>query len=257
MILQELKDSYRYREVVYNYVYTTLTVKYKRSVIGYFWTILAPLLRYFVMGSVFYYVGRQSNPQFYPHMFTGSVFFGFFQSVFLNGTTVFINNEHYIKKIYIPKLTFVLNLVLYELVNFWLILIGLLFIGLLTGQVELGKNLPWIVIPITLALFFLTGIALLLGIATLYFRDLTQITDVLTQCLFFASPILAFPEQLPQIVIRWNPIFYFLEVFRAPLIYNQAPLASHVMVCAVLSMSVFSAGLFMLRRFSNRIVFKL
>lgn len=257
MILQELKDSYRYREVVYNYVYTTLTSKYKRSLLGYVWTVLAPLLKYFVMGSVFYYIGKQSNPLFYPHMFAGSVFFGFFQAVILNGSTVFINNEHYIKKIYIPKLTFIFNLVFFELVNFGLILMGLAILGIFTGHFVAGSHLPLVIIPILFSIILLTGAALILGIATVYFRDLTQITDILMQCLFFASPVLTFPEQLPQWLVHWNPMFYFLELFRAPLVHNKLPDSTHVLICGVFSLSTFALGLLMLRRFANRIVYKL
>src|SRR5689334_7480719 len=110
----ELTEAWRYRAVVENFTLTALGVRYRRSVLGYFWSVLSPLLKYAIMGLVFEIIGRFNMSNYYGYMFLGSVYFGFFSTVVSEATMAFIRNVHYIKKIYVPKLVFVFNIVIYE-----------------------------------------------------------------------------------------------------------------------------------------------
>jgi len=262
LMLSEIRESWRYRSVAENYVWTSLGVRYRRSVLGYLWTVLSPLAKYAIMGVVFEIIGRFQMTNYYGFFFVGSVFFGYFSTVVVQSTTTFINNEHYIKKIYVPKLIFVLNIVLYETVNFLLVLVGILALLILVGQATFG--VAWIVLPfvVLLTILALVGISCILAVATIYFRDLQHISDILFQILFFATPIFYPVETLSKnpllaAISSANPVFYFLTAFREPIVSNHFPTPQVGFICIISSVAFFFVGLLVLDRYNNRIIFKL
>ena len=198
-MLNELKEAFRYRYVVYYFVYTGLKVRYQRSALGYLWTVLAPMAYYLVLAFVFSQGMRVTMPgqNYFVYMFSGSILFGTMSNIFNQSCTVMIRNENFIRKIYVPKLIFVANQVFYEFVNFFMVLAALLVLGLVTGQVELSLRLFFLIIPVILAAFFSMGIGLILSITTLYFRDLIQIVPVVMNACFFATPIMYYKEAVP------------------------------------------------------------
>lgn len=261
-MVNELKEFWRYRSVVDNFVRTTLAVRYRRSVLGYFWSVLSPLLKYAILGVVFEVIGRFAMPNYYGYMFVGSVFFGFVSAAVQKATTAFILNENYIKKIYVPKLVFVMNYVLLETVNFLLVMASILVLLLVTGQGTMGWT--WLFFPVSLVItmVFLTGLSALLAVATLYFRDLQHLVEILIQALLFGTPIL-YPawvlqkDPLLAQLLVFNPLVYFVDLVREPLVFDRLPSPLTMAVCVGLAVIFFFAGLATLMKFNNRIIFKL
>ena len=112
----------------------TIKVRYRRSIIGYLWTVLAPILQYTVIAIVFKAVGRIDDPDFYAKFFSAIMVFTFFSGAVNEAPTVFIANESYIKKVNAPKSVYLLGSVLYHYLNFLLIfatlyVFGLFFLG--------------------------------------------------------------------------------------------------------------------------------
>lgn len=259
-IKQEFRDIYRYRYVVYSYIQTNLRLRYRRSYLGFIWTVLAPLLNYLVMGVVFSLIMHNRMEGFFPYYFTGAVFFAVIASVINRSPSFLISNEHFIKKIYLPKLTFVLNGTLYEFTNFCLSVLALFVLGAFAGQLHLSIYSALAFIPLLFVLFFLVGIGCIVSVATVYFRDLNHIIPVTIQSLFFVSPILYERSMIPekyQFLVGWNPIYYFLETFRQPLIYGKLPPLNYYVISFSLAAISFLMGIFIIKKFDNRIVFKL
>jgi ABC-type polysaccharide/polyol phosphate export permease len=256
-LLEEFRAALKYREVVYNFIYTTLTVKYKRSFLGYLWTILAPMMRYLVLCLVFYHVGKMTRSDYFVHMFSGSILFTLMTVTFVSGAQVFIVNEHFIKRIYVPKIIYVLNIVGYEFVNFFLLFIALLILGVAFSQVHF--SVAWIFLPVALFIVILANVGLVIigGMITLNFRDFPHIADILLNCLYFLTPILTFPEQLPVQIVRYNPLYYYVELFRRPIARGEFPPWTYVLFCTCCSIAILLLGMYLLKRFANRIVYKL
>lgn len=259
-IKSEIKDIYRYRYVTFSFIQTNLRLRYRRSYLGFIWTVLAPLLNYLVIGLVFSFLMRSQMENFFAYYFSGAVLYAAFASTLNRAPHFLIGNEHFIKKIYLPKLIFVLNGTLYELANFCLSLIALTFLGAIFKQLHLSIYAPLALIPILMLPLFLVGLGSIISVATVYFRDLGHIVPVIIQSLFFATPILyprsMFPPEY-QFLIDLNPIYYFLETFRQPLIDGRIPDLKFYYVCFGLSIMSFAAGIILIKKFDNRIVFKL
>lgn len=258
----ELAESWRYRAVVENYVNTSLGVRYRRSVLGYLWTVLSPVAKFAIMGVVFNLIGRFNMPHYYGFMFIGSIFFGFISTVVGASTRAFIDNEHYIKKIYVPKLVFVLNIVLFELVNFLLVLVAVVALLLCLGEVTVAWT--WLFLPVALAITVvaLVGVATLVAVATIWFRDLQHLVDILFQALFFATPIFyplstIEPHKIFYTLALCNPVLYFVSLFRDPLVNGTLPDVGTLVIAAGLAVTFLGLGLLLLKKFNNRIIFKL
>ena len=259
-ILNELKATFRYRYVVYNYVYYSLKQRYTHSTLGFLWAILLPLLQNLIMGVVFFYLMRIDMPNYLVYLFTGSVIYNIMGNVIIQSPAIMLNNENFIKKIYVPKLVFVLQVVLLEIVNFILTLLSLIILGILFSKLSLSPYYLFLPVPIVLIVLFLVGIAIILSIANIYFRDLSYIVPVVMQAAFFLTPVLYPMSMVPETlrkVIQMNPLYYFVEIFRSTILNNQFPQWNYLLICAAMAFAAFSAGLFLLNKYNNKIVFKL
>jgi len=261
-MLKEIRETFRYRYVVYYFVYTGLKVRYQRSALGYLWTVLAPMAYYLVLAFVFSYGMRVTVPgqNYYVYMFSGSVIFGTMANVINQSCMIMIRNENYIKKIYVPKLVYLINQVCYEFVNLLMIIAALLILGLVSRQINLSLNLFILIIPIILAALFSTGIGLILSVFTLYLRDLNQIIPVLMNTLFFATPIMYYRNNVPPVINtlnEFNPFNYYVDLFRLPFHLNYYNSSNLFLVCTGLSLLSILCGLYILDKFNNRIIFKL
>ena len=259
-IVKEFRDAFRYRYVIFAYVTSNLRLRYRRSSLGFIWSVLVPLMNYIVVGLVFSFASKTQIDNFFAYFFSGSVFFQLFQSVLVKAPYIMIENENYIKKIYVPKVIFVCCTVCLEGVNFLLGLSALLFLGLVTGHADFGP--AWILLPFVIfcALLFLAGISCVLAIGGVFFRDIAHIIPFLMQTAFFVTPILYPVTMIPdrfKIFLTINPLYYFIESFRAPL-FNNIPINwNFLVIIFVLAMISFFFGISMLKRYDNRIVFKL
>ncbi len=259
-LVQELADVWKYRYVVYSFVYTNVKIRYRRSYLGFLWTILAPLLHYAVIGVMMSMLLKNRMENFYAYYFSGAVFFSVINGVVGRAPFVMIQNEHFIKKIYLPKIIFLLNVVCYELTNFVLSSTALIGIGILSGAFHFHLTIPLAFLALVFLALFLLGVSSILSVVAVYFRDFTYITPVLLQAAFFVTPIAFNAEMLPEKarwLIWWNPLYYFLEMFRLPLVYGEVPAAKFYLVAGGLSLSMLMIGLLVLKKFDNRIVFKL
>lgn len=257
---REFMDTYRFRYVIISYVQVNLRVRYRRSVLGFFWSVLAPLLNYLVIGMVFSFITKARGVDFFLYFFSGSVFYNLLSTTVVRGTTAMIDNETYMKKLYLPKLVFILNGVSLELVNFFFGLLALAALG--SATMTLTPDVTWLVVPGVLAmtLLALVGVSCLLSVVSVFFRDLVHVAPVMMQTVFFLTPVVYKPSYLPEQVQKFlvlNPVYHFVECFRMPLTEGRLPDPLHFGVAAGFSVFTFCLGIWVLKRFDNKIVFKL
>lgn len=258
---KEIKEIYRYRYLIYSYTLIKLKQRYRRSVLGYLWTIFTPMINYLIMGTVISFIARGAEIQNYFFYFiSGSVFFNFLSNVISQSFNCLIGNEHFIKKIYIPKSIFFINVIALETINFFLSFSTLYVFSLVLGMTSPNLNIFISLFTIGVAIPFLFGLGIFVGIGAVFFRDLIHIIPAGLQALYFLTPILYKPEMVPE-ELRFsfyiNPFYYFIETFRRPLMnYGPVPL-SYIGICVAFSLSSLAFGLLLLKKMENRIVFKL
>ncbi|MFC1669854.1 ABC transporter permease [Spirochaetota bacterium] len=259
-IIEEIASTYKFRFVVINFVITSLKQRYKKSVLGFAWVILTPMLQYLIIGLVFSYTFKVKIPNYFVYMFSGSVIFNMISGVINNSPEVMFENEHYIKKIYIPKLVYILNIVFREMVNFILGAIALLILAIIFQKITFSVHYFFLFIPVILCIFFLIGVSIILSVTAVYLQDLKEIIPVVMNAAYFMTPILYPLDMLPKIahkLVLLNPFYYFVHMFRTPILKNTLPGYEFILVSIVMSFGFFMLGLLMLKKFDNKIVFKL
>lgn len=252
-------ELYDRRDVLSKLVSQQLILRYRRTALGYLWTLINPLLMMSVMAFVFAALFKQDLKTFTVFLFAGMIPWNFFSSVVTQSGASFITNEGLIKKIYLPKGIFPLSIAFALLIDSMLSFVALFAIILL-----IGGSLSWAVLflPIAFLLLFLfsLGIGLIISVATVFFRDLQYVVSIAIQGLFFLTPVLYQRNALAGKVawlVDLNPVVPFIELFRAPLSQAVFPSASAIVHASLISFLALAIGLLVLFRQEKNIVFRL
>jgi ABC-type polysaccharide/polyol phosphate export permease len=223
--VNNVRDLYRFRHAIANFVVNTLRMRYRRSVLGFAWSLLNPLLVMMVIAVVFATAFHQDIKTFSMYVFSGLVPWNYISASIQSGCLTIVNAEGFLKKVYLPKTLFPVVMVSTETANFLFSIVSLYFLALI-----LGFPVRWsiLLLPLALAITFIfnLGWAFLFGVLTVYFRDLTHIIMVLFQAFFYLVPIVYPLEAIPPHIRPYyflNPFYYFIMLFRK-IIYGEPAL---------------------------------
>lgn len=247
------------RNVLAQLITQQLILRYRRTAMGYLWTLINPLLMMTVMALVFATLFKADMKTFAVFLFTGMIPWNFFNATVTQSSSAFINNEGLIKKIYIPKAIFPLSISCALLIDSMLSFMALFVIILVIGG-SLTWNVLFIPVAYLLLFMFALGIGLVVATVTVFFRDLQHVMLIAMQGLFFLTPVLYKHEALAG-KIGWlvglNPVVPYIELFRAPLYLARMPDTDVIVRAVVYSvLSILIGGAIFLRQ-EKKIVFRL
>lgn len=251
-----LRQSYRYKWLVYELVNRDLKIKYRRSILGYLWSLLNPLMMMMVLTIVFSHFFRFNIPNYPAYLLCGQLIYGFFGEATNAAMHSVINNGGLIKKIYIPKYIFPLAAIASCFVNYLFSLLALILVMIAT-HVEITPTLLLTPLPLLYILGFSLGIGLFLAALSVFFRDITHLYGVALTAWMYLTPIFyplsIVPDFVKQIVYL-NPLYYFIEVFRQIILYGQYPsLAEHLTCLSLASVSII-LGLIFFKKYQDKFI---
>lgn len=201
-----------------------IRVKYKNSLLGFFWSILNPLI--FIL--IFNYIFGHAFPQIknYPlYAVTGIIIWTLFPVATNAIIGSLLENAGILKSIAINPLTFPKASLISSAINFYLLLIPFTAIMLWVGFIPTWTVLPGILI-LHIYLIFILGLGYLLAALNIFYRDIGLMWNTLMPALFYFTPI-AYPVELIPENIRWalqlNPIYYFVDGFRKCIYMGELP----------------------------------
>lgn len=236
-----------------------LILRYRRTMLGYLWTLVNPLLMMSLMAIVFSTLFKAELKTFAIVLFAGMIPWNFFSSVVTQSGSAFINNESLIKKIYIPKIIFPLSIALALLIDSLLSFTALFII-----IVVVGGPISWalIFLPVSFFLIFIFAMScgLIMSVATVFFRDLQYVITVAMQGLFYLTPILYKQDALTgklALLVELNPITPFVAIFRAPLVEGTLPSAYVLFQSVAIVIVTLTISLFVFLNQEKKIVFRL
>ena len=209
----------KYAQLIRLLVNRELTLRYKRSVIGIGWTLLNPMLTSFVLWVVFSFVFASRLPgtqQYAPYLMAGILLNTFFnQGITLSAESI-ANNGPVLTKIYVPPQVFPISTALAGLVNFFIGMIPLSIVCLISGQ-SVAWTMPLVfIVGICLALLT-AGFGLTLSILYIRFDDTRNIVNVLLMILMYFTPVfypISILSEKLQKLVALNPLTSYLDVFR-------------------------------------------
>lgn len=258
-LLRMIAEVRQYRDVLWQLVRQFLTLRYRRTALGYVWTLVNPLMMMSVTAVVFATLFKLDLETYAIFLFAGMVPWNFFSMTVTQSCMSFVHNEGLIKKIYLPKVVFPLALAIGMAVDSFLALLALFLLVMLFGA-PLSTALLFVPVAYVLLFIFTFGAALVTSVATVFFRDLQYVIGVLMQAWFFLTPVMYRHDALTGKVaalVSLNPMSAFIELFRAPLHLGQLPSAHSVGVAAFVAMCSLVLGLVILLKQEKNIVFRL
>lgn len=222
-----LQSFFKYRELLYLLVVRDIKLKYRRSFLGYLWSILNPLFIMLIMTLVFSQLFKFQIPNvsFAAYYLTGQVMFNFMSEATTMAIGSITGNGALIKKTYVPKYIFTFAKVTSSLMNLLFAMVALWFVMIFTGV----KITLWCLFSpvVILELFiFCIGLGMFLAQAAVFFRDIQYIYSVLITAWMYLTPLF-YPisilqnELIRDIVLYWNPMYYYVTQFRDSLLYGK------------------------------------
>lgn len=268
-MLSYVRDLIHTRELLANLVVREIKGQYRRTVLGQLWSLINPIATMVVYSVVFGLIfrarprpGDPSGLDIYPlWLMSGLLAWTFFARVVNSGLGSVVSNASLIKKVYFPRahLPFASTL---SLGFTWCIELGVLIVA-----ITIFGGAPWkfalLLIPFMLMLaMFATGLAMLLAIFNVHFRDTKHIISIVLQMWMYLTPII-YPVSLvldagrkyPIIAVLYglNPMAHFVEVFRNLLYDNRLPAMEHVLWCSGVGLVFFCAGFLVFARSERRL----
>lgn len=207
-----------YRELLVQLIRRELKVKYKESVLGFFWTLARPALQVVVYYLAFQIFLRAAQPWYAIFIYSGLLIWGLFTDIASGCTGSILSNQGLVKKTYFPREIFPLAVTGAAIVNFGfqlLVMVVLIAIAILSGAGFVFTG--WmLLLPLAflVVVVFGTALGLLLAAYNVYFRDLTHLIDVILMAWFWMAPVvysIALPRAALQGSVGWalylaNPI---------------------------------------------------
>jgi ABC-2 type transport system permease protein len=234
-------DLRRFWSLTFTLARTEFKLRFYGSALGYLWTLVRPLLLFGVLWVFFTKVGHVNNGQtpgekFYGAQLLGSiVLFTFFAEATTAAVRSVVDRENLVRKIHFPRLVLPLSVVLLALFNLGLNLIVVMIFALAAG---VRPMLTWLELPLIVGALVVcaTGVAMLLSALFVHFRDIQPIWEVVSQILFYASPVIISIETViarlsrPLLhVYMLNPLAVIFQQFRHAMIINASPSAGQVL----------------------------
>jgi lipopolysaccharide transport system permease protein len=218
-----LGELWRYRDLVMLFVWRDFVAYYKQTILGPLWYLIQPILTTVVFTVIFGNIAQLSTDGLPPFLFylAGNTVWGYFSACLTTTSTTFTSNATMLGKVYFPRLTIPLSVVISNIISFGIrlgVFIGFLIYYLVIG-VELRLN--WWILSLPLLLLIMAGLGLGTGIIisslTTKYRDLQQLIGFGVQLLMYATPVIYPISSLEgnwQWLVIANPMTPVVEVFR-------------------------------------------
>ena len=233
-VIDEIRDLVAHRNLLWNLVRRDLTVRYKRSMIGFFWTMLNPLLLMIILTVVFSTLFRFEGIKNYPTYFLSAyLVFGFFAQTTNQSMASLSWNGALMKRVRVPKSIFAVSTTLSGLVNLCLSYLPLFLIMIVTGA-PICVTVLYLPVAFLLIGLFTLGVSLLLSAVAVYFEDVQHMYSVATVGLMYMTPII-YPIGIVPFkwlwVIRANPLTQLFKLARDP-VYGCTLPGQHVILAS-------------------------
>jgi len=245
----------KYRFLLSQLVKRDIKIKYRRSVLGIFWSFLQPLLMMVVLTIIFSQLFA-SNIENYPvYLLTGKLIFDFYAQG-SKGAMTSIRGAQILKKVYIPKYMYTLSTVLSNFVTFLLSLI-VLFMVMLVTHVDFTIYILFTSLPILALLFFTIGAGLILATATVFFRDIEHLYGVFVTMLMYATPIFYPPEIIPEsfrFLLTINPLYAIISCCRTVFMEGTLYDPSQLLFATASAVVVMVLGIAMFYKYQDKFI---
>lgn len=253
---QHFEKFFKYRYLLFDLVKKDLKVKYRRSVLGFGWSILNPLLMMMVITAVFQNLFRSNIENFPIYYLTGYLFFSFLTEATNMSMNSITGSAALIKKVYVPKYIFPLEKCIFSFINMLLSFVATIIVMLILRVPIIGTFFMFL-IPMLYIFVFTVGLSLFLAAATVFFRDIEHLYGVFTTAWMYLTPIFYPMDMLPDFMVKvmsFNPLYHYILYFRALVLGNHIPDLRSNLVCIGFSVLMLIIGAVFFKKSQDKFI---
>ena len=241
----------RYRHSLWLLTTRDLKVRYSTSALGYFWSILDPL----VMAGIYWFVFTQvfhrpvGTEPYIVFLLAALLPWMWFNGAISDSTRAFLKDAKLVRSTMIPRTIWVNRIVLSKGIEFLLSLPVLALFVIFSPGAKVGWELVFFPLAILLQAILTCGVALIVAPLVVFFRDLERAVKLVLRFLFYASPIIYGVENLPEQLHVWaafNPLSGIFGLYRAGF-FPQELDWFNVVISALMSLALLGVGLLVFR----------
>ena len=251
------KEFWQYKDLLKLLVSRNLKLKYRRSVLGYVWSVLNPLLTMTVMAIVFSTMFSRNIENFPVYLFCGQLLFNFMNNSTHQAISSITGNASLLKKTYVPKYIFTVAKITSGMVDLVFSMGALLIVMLATGA-----RFTWYFLLFPLVILqlyiFCVGLGLFLAQANVFFRDIQYIYNAVTTAWLYLTPIFypleALSEELIWVVKHCNPMYFYIGQFRDLVYIGTMPGPVIILSGCVAALAMLGIGIWSFARSEDRFI---
>lgn len=248
---------HKYSFLIRQLVQRDFKVRYKRSVLGVFWSFLNPLLMMAVQYVVFSQLFQSDIDNYPVYLLSGLVVFNFFNEGVGQALGSIVGNAPLITKVYIPKYIYPATRVLSSGINLAMSLIPLVIAALVTGEQVTRAYLmmPYILLCV---MVFTAGLGMILAAAMAFFRDVQFLWGIASMIWMYLTPLFypvsIVPEEF-RLAVMNNPMYLFVSAVRVIVMEGTAPRPGAFCQCTLMALAMLGAGCLVFKKTQDQFVF--
>ena len=257
--MNALGEFQKNKSLIWTLAVTDLKLRYRNSVLGFFWTVLEPLLMLSVFYLVFSYLLKTDIENYPLFLLLGIILWNSFSRGTTMSSNCILSRGNIVLSVNFSKIVLPISssitsflMLSFEFLIFAVFLLVFQFVPSLTTML-----LPIVIIP----LFLITvGIGMILSVLNVMYRDVGYIWTVILQAGFFLTPVIYMLDILPQelqMVLFFNPLSHILTWARDFVLYGNIPQGESVAYTYIISVIILIIGIFAFRKFQYQMVDKL
>jgi len=258
-----LRTAVAHRNLLYLLALKELRTRYRKSLLGWAWTLLNPISQVIIFSFVFLVAFRQPPPigkpsgleSFPLYFLAGLLPFSYFSISVTTGIGSIAGNASLISKVSFPHEHLSLSVIAAQLATFLIELSVLSVALLIAGQMVLPWLVPYMAL-VALLTVFTTGVSLALSAANVFFRDVNYLWSIVAQLLFYVTPIIWVPETIGNDLLdtfsNWQPMGSFIRASQQMLYGGYMPSLARWAHLTVVSFVALAIGSWIFNRLSPR-----
>jgi ABC-type polysaccharide/polyol phosphate export permease len=244
-------EQVHYRELLYQMTRRDLLLRYKQTVMGFGWAVFMPLVNTAVFSVIFTRVAPIETPVPYPlFAFCGLLVWNFFASSLKFSVNSLTSNPNLVTKVYFPREIFPFSAVIVSLVDFAVASLVLVALMIYYG---IGPSFALLFLPIVLVVHvaFTCGVALLLAMGNLFYRDVKYLFEIVVTVWMFLSSVV-YPVELIGgrigTLMQLNPMTPIIDAYRQAVLLGQSPFTPAFAGAALVSLVTLAGAWLMFHR---------
>jgi len=252
-----LYELWRYRDLIWLLVWRDFVAYYKQTILGPLWYLIQPLLTTVVFTVIFGGIAHLSTDGLPPFLFymAGNTVWSYFAACLTNTSNTFTSNAAIFGKVYFPRLSIPISVIISNLISFGIrlgVFLAFWVYFMLTGS-AIHPNLWILLLPVLLVLMAGQGLGMgiIISSLTTKYRDLQQLVGFGVQLFMYATPVI-YPLSTVKGIWRWiilvNPMTSVVETFRLAFLGTSSLSPISLLYSAGFMVVVFVFGVFIFNR---------